>query len=280
MTYEYLFDTYPAQDGAMFGDLLFRFNERGDCRVYAMESGDELSRFTLDRTDFRMPHSNAVMFGAEKYQPDDEFPLLYTNIYNTYAGAEERHEGELCVHRIFREGNGFSSALVGLIRIGFTEDRSLWKSLDGNGDVRPYGNFAVDRERDRLYAFVMRDKEHVTRYFSFAMPCLSDGVMSDGISVVTLTPDDILDTFDGPYMNYMQGACAGDGVLYSVEGFGMQGVNLPRMQVVDMQAHTLLHDIAFGDIGLEIEPELVDFADDHTLIYSDATGKIYRITSL
>lgn len=303
MTYEYLFDTYPAQDGAIFGDTLFRFNERGDARVYSVSAGRELARFTLDRVDYRMPHSNAVSFGPDKYAPDDEFPLLYTNIYNTYSAKEERHEGELCVYRIFRTEEGFSSTLLGVIRIGFVEDRRLWKSLDGNADVRAFGNFAVDCANNRLYAFVMRDREHITRYFTFALPRLSDGELIDGVSHITLTEADILDTFDERYMNYMQGACAKDSIVYSVEGFGMQGVNLPRMQVIDMAMHKVIHDIPLGDLGLEIEPEFVDFASVQTfpclgeggaqratdeggnavlrtqniLFYSDATGKIYAV---
>ena len=79
-----------GQDGAIYGDYLFRFDHTGLCRVYDMNqviapAGDEaipcISEFTLDRADKIAPHSNAVVFGNEYYAEGDEFPLLYSNIY-------------------------------------------------------------------------------------------------------------------------------------------------------------------------------------------------------
>ena len=238
--------------------------------------------FTLARTDEWMPHSNAVGFGIPT--PDEPFPPLYTNVYNTYAKADDRREGCLCVYRLFQQenvsrcGEDYTATLVQVIRIGFTEDRDLWKSLDGNGDTRPYGNFCVDGQRGKLYAFVMRDKEHVTRYFTFDLPATTDGEEVDGVRYVTLGREDIRDTFDGPYMNYMQGACR-DGVIVSVEGFGMTAPNLPALRVIDMTARKETRFVPLHEYGLTVEPEFADYWND-TLIYSDATGKLYRIEEL
>ena len=82
-----------GQDGAIWGDLLFRFQNHGGCYVYDLNNLEELARFRLDGTDAWMPHSNAVMFGSEYFAEGDEFPLLYTNVYNTYAKEEDRREG-------------------------------------------------------------------------------------------------------------------------------------------------------------------------------------------
>ncbi len=97
-------------------------------------------------------------------------PLLYANVYNSYQERADRREGVLCVCRLRETENGFASRFVQVIRIGFAEDRSLWKSLEGDGDVRPCGNFAVDAERGLLKAFVMRAREPATRYFVFDLP--------------------------------------------------------------------------------------------------------------
>ena len=172
MEFKQIASSKYGQDGAIFGDLYFRFDHLGACSVYDLSALDfntvaELSpiaEFTLDRADEIAPHSNAVCFGSEYYCEGDEFPLLYSNIYNNYAKAEDRLVGVCCVYRIFREVDGFSSRLVGLIEIGFTDD-ALWRS-EGVEDVRPYGNFVVDCERERLYAYVMRDGDVVLFRFN------------------------------------------------------------------------------------------------------------------
>ena len=75
-----------AQDGAIFGGYLFRFDAKGQGCVYDLKqmSGDEVSELssmcdiTLDRAEEIVPHSNAVFFGKEYYAEGDDFPLLYS----------------------------------------------------------------------------------------------------------------------------------------------------------------------------------------------------------
>ena len=65
----------PGQDGAIYGDYLFRFSNNGICRVFSIkelkEESDapatlpQLALFTLDRASEISPHSNAVVFGNE-----------------------------------------------------------------------------------------------------------------------------------------------------------------------------------------------------------------------
>ena len=277
-----LFKVCRGQDGAIWGDYLFRFENDGNCFVFSLKEQRQIAEFCIDKTDMLKPHSNAVAFGAERYDEKDEFPLLYTNIYNNYARQDERQEGVCCVYRITRDGNTFSGALVQVIRSGFVEDLQLWKSLPGKGDVRPYGNFVPDVFRGKLYAFVMRDKEHVTRYFAFALPKLADGEPCErlGVNVVTLQKEDILSTFDDEYMRYMQGACAYDGKIYSAEGFDMRtpdDVNRPALRVIDMDAGKQLQYFDLYALGKTLEPELVDFADD-ILYYMDVAGNTYAVT--
>ena len=78
------------QDGVIFGDLLFIFNCKGKCNVFDLTKIDDgevkehapISSFTLDKAELICPHNNAVTFGCEYYEEGDEFPILYTNIYN------------------------------------------------------------------------------------------------------------------------------------------------------------------------------------------------------
>ena len=271
------------QDGAIYGNLLFRFNTRGVGKVYDLSQptqGGELSpvaTLMLDRAEEIVPHSNAVFFGTEYAEEGDEFPLLYSNVYNNYKKSEDRREGQCCVYRLQRTDSGFTTTLLQLIRIGFTEDRVLWRSATAN-DVRPYGNFTVDRERGLYWAFVMRDETHTTRYFSFRLPRLSDGETDPtlGIPCVTLTPSDILAQFDCDYHDYIQGACCHGHKIYSVEGFNADGKHPPAIRVIDTEAGREVLCEKLAEFCCLIEPECIDFYGD-TCYYSDADGVLYTI---
>ena len=272
-----------GQDGAVYNGLLFRFNSTGHCYVYDLEKKTLVSEFTLDRVEDYSPHSNAVFFGTEKMEPCDEFPLLYTNIYNNYRKASDRREGTLCAYRITRRKEGFSTKLVQVIQIGFTEDLTLWKSMKDGSDRRPYGNFILDGENGRLYAFLMRDQEPVTRYFAFDMPSPTDGDICDdqGLKRFVLTKENILQQFDGSYAHYLQGACLFDGMLVSIEGGTVRNPenvkHPPRMQIMDVREGKEIADINMYALGLDIEPELIS-PYNGKLYYADCEGQVYTVT--
>ncbi|MBQ8186118.1 MAG: hypothetical protein IJ037_04525 [Clostridia bacterium] len=267
-----LWQTYPGQDGAMFGDWLIRFDARGHGHVFRISEEKEVAAFTLGSAEKIVPHANAVVFGTEYISPDDEFPLLYSNIYNNYAKSDDRLEGTVCVYRLKRNGSDFSADLVQVIRIGFVHDPA-WSDGD---DVRPYGNFVVDTDHNQLAAFTMRDRDQVTRYFTFDLPKSSDGVFCEewGVPVVTLTQEDIRSRFDCPYSRYIQGACYHDGRVYSIEGFS-DAKNPAKMQIVDLVRGELHAVIDLYAMGLTVEPEFVN-VHDGVLYYSDARGQLIR----
>ena len=100
-----------------------------------------------------------------------------------------------------RTEKNFKTTLVQLIKIGFTDDYSLWKAYPDRDGVRPYGNFVIDRDTGYYYAFVMRSETLGTRYFKFKIPSLHEGEPDSvyGVKRVILTPEDICDEFDCPY---------------------------------------------------------------------------------
>ncbi len=269
-----------GQDGAVFGGLLFRFKTNGLCYVYDLKNltiekkSPIVSIFTLDKSDIIAPHSNSVVFGNQYYNEDDEFPLLYTNIYNNYAKSEDKLTGVCCVYRIWREDNEFKNQLVGLIKIGFTED-DIWSTGD---DVRPFGNFVLDNEKGLYHAFTMRDKDQTTRYFSFKLPNISNGAIDKkfGVPSVVLTKDDIIDTFDTEYHRFIQGACYENGNIYSLEGFSGDSVNPPAMRIISVKDKKQTECIYFSDFGLNIEPEFIYF-ENEVCYYGDNHGNLYTI---
>jgi len=266
-----------GQDGAIYNGYLFRFTADGGCSVYETQDlSAPMAHFVLDKAQNLAPHSNSVAFGSARYRETDEFPLLYSNIYNNYAKTENPRKGVTCVYRLVREGKRFSTTLVQLLEVGFTED-PIWRSAKGD-DVRPYGNFAIDSQKGQYYAFVMRDEDRVTRYFAFDLLDPRDGVPDPalGVNRVVLGKKDIRATFDCPYQRFVQGACFRKGRIYSLEGFTEDPVNPPAVRIVDTQRQTQEAVHYFGDFGLTIEPELIDF-DGEICYYADHDGNLYGL---
>ncbi len=290
MKYKQLSKIRSGQDGAIYGNTLFRFNAKGTGFAYEMdgvlnpENPDEVLpyvEFSLDKAHLVCPHCNAVFFGKEKYDPADEFPLLYANVYNNYSKEEDRRIGQLCVYRLWREGDSFATSLVQLIQIGFTRDFPLWSSFAKGSearDVRPYGNFLADTEKNVLYAFTMRDGDSLTRYFAFDMPSFKDGEIDPrtGVRVVVLNKEDILDRFDTPYHKYIQGGALHKGLIYSTEGFGEKEASRSAIRIIDPAKKCQIAYFDLCDAGLPTEPEWMDFYQGKCL-YSSAAGYIYEM---
>ena len=274
------------QDGAIYNGYLFSFDHLGVCSVYKIEDLEDckngeayiFSEFSLDKNDLIVPHSNSVVFGNEFYDEKDEFPLLYTNIYNNYSEADDKLKGVCLVYRLQREEKIFKSTLVQIIEIGFTEDEKLWKSSAEKEDIRPYGNFVIDKENGIYYAFTMRDESYTTRYFSFTLPGASEGEICEKYNVkkVILKESDILSYFDCDYHHFIQGVCCYHGRIYSLEGFGESQDNPPGIRVIDALNKKEISFEKFEDSGINTEPEMIDFEND-ICYYSDHHGNMYKL---
>lgn len=262
-----------GQDIAIFNGYLFDFVAHGVClgevSVYKLEQlknalgcePEPLCRFILGGVDKIIPHANAVFFSDEFYREGDEFPILYANVYNTYQRCEERHEGALLAYRVKRAGESFSAELVQVIKIGFIENLDLWKSLEGKGDFRPYGNFVLDKDSGSLYAFVMRDGTHTTRYFKFSHPSVREGEYSEtyGTRLKMLSESDIVKYFDTEYHKGIQGAMVSKGKIYSLEG-GL--LEYPAaIRIINPESEKLDFFFELGSLGVFDEPEGIDFYD-------------------
>ena len=290
MKYTKLSTVCCKQDGAIFGDTLFRFSAKGIGYAYPMEQvlnpekideALEHVEFTLDKAELVCPHCNAVFFGKEKFDPADEFPLLYANVYNNYSKEEDRRPGQLCVYRLQRSGESFITTLAQMIEIDFVADTALWCSYEPDADprdTRPYGNFLADLEKDVLYAFVMRDKEYITRYFAFSLPSFKDGETDPvlGVPRKILKKEDILDRFDTPYHKYIQGGAISEGLIYSTEGFGEKETSRSAIRIIDPEKKRQIAFFDLCDAGIPVEPEWLEFYKGKCL-YSNATGSIYEM---
>ena len=274
-----------GQDGVVWKNELFRFDHLGNCSVYDLNQTKKgevvelspIAQFALDKVDIITPHNNATFWGKDYFLETDEFPLLYTNMYNSPSKMGESLLGACCVYRLQREEKSFKTTLVQIIQIGFTNDANLWKTYADKHGIRPYGNFVIDRENGFYHAFVMRNEELGTRHFKFKIPCLNDGEIDEnyGVKKVILNANDILERFDCPFQRYIQGATIYNGKLYSTEGFSDE-VNRPAIAIVDLNKKKLEKFVDLWEMGYLIEPELIDFEGD-VCYYSDAHGNLYNI---
>lgn len=246
--------TTYGQDGACYGNNYITFNNSGYYMMYTM-NGDLLKSSTaLDQVATYAPHANAVCFGTEKYDEGDTYPLLYVNAYNT-AGLPQ---GACYVYRLL---NNMTTSLQQQILINFTGD-PIWAG-DGHS-VRPYGNFIVDTDNNKLYVYVMIDSLNVTRFFKFDLPELSDG------AIVRLEKTDILEYFDIPWMYYMQGACYFNGKIYASCGFTSADC---KLYAVDLTNKNVTSVVPLG--GFIGEPETVFVYNDE--LYVSSTSSLFKL---
>ena len=272
-----------GQDGAIYNGILFRFDHLGNGAAFCLSSAKEgktdtpFATFVLDKSDVLAPHSNAVFFGTEFYAKGDEFPLLYSNIYNNFCGKENPLIGVCLVYRLVREGESFQTTLVQMIEIGFKENAALWKAYPDKHGIRPYGNFVIDRKTNGYYAYVMRSPEDGTRYFKFAIPAKDAGEIDPtyGVRRLVLTEEDILDSFDCPFHFYIQGGIAHEGKIYSTEGFESE-TERPAIRIIDLEKRAQAAYIDLWAMGYKNEPEMIDFSDG-VCYYSDAYGNFFTL---
>lgn len=268
-----------SQDGAIWADYLFRINKFGKMCVYDMKSlsgeVEPIAELYLDRCEELAPHSNSVVFGNEYYAEGDEFPLLYSNVYNNLKNEENKEVGVTCVYRLTREGDGFTTKLVQLIEVAFANEAGLWRSKADTEDVRPYGNFVIDLERSLIWGFVMRDGDKNTRYFSWRLPKLREGETDEkyGVRRAKLTKGNIIEYFDTPYHHFIQGAAFDGNRVYSTEGFG-EKVH-PALRIVNTDDRCEMLHVDLYPLGLVEEAEFIDVYEG-VCYYGDAKGHIYR----
>ena len=115
MRFEKIGKIKTGQDGAIWKGELFRIDASGNCLVYNVDElfGEPLAKagFRLDKYELICPHSNSVCFGTKYFANGDEYPLLYTNVYNNYSKSENKEIGVTCVYRIEKVDDGFKSTL-------------------------------------------------------------------------------------------------------------------------------------------------------------------------
>ena len=236
------------QDGAISGDTIIEVGSDGTYFVQDIQGNILQTSTNLDQYATIAPHANSVCFGVEKYQSSDNYPVFYANAYNN----TDLPKGTCYVYRL---KNDYLTTLLQTIRIGFT-DETIWTG--GGVNIRPYGNFVVDTDNNKLYVFTLIDNLNVTRFFEFDLPELSDGAN------VTLNTSDINRYFDVPYMPYIQGVCYHDGKIYALAGNNNTVAKSSKLNVVDLTKEATVSSVYLG----------YQFTEPETIFIKDNTAYI------
>lgn len=170
--------------------------------------------------------------------------------------------------------SAYTNTLAQVIKIGFINNAELWAP---SSESRPYGNFIVDSENDCLYAWVMYSNKKATYWYKFDLPDQSEGVTDEiyGCPVLTLTEDDIKDSWTTEFSYYLQGAAVIDGKIWSTEGFSSTTLNVPRIRVIDPATHTEVATFQLWQDGWAIEPEFIDVHNGQ--IYYGSASTLYKL---
>ncbi len=108
---------HAAQGTAAYGNDLFVCDKYGYCHMYRLPHGEFIESFALgSMNEAEGPtqnHSNQIMFGPEKFDEDDAYPLLYVT-----TGYSNDHDG-----------NGAYYAKCSVERIRHNEERGWYAEI-------------------------------------------------------------------------------------------------------------------------------------------------------
>lgn len=241
-----------SQGGDCWGDYFFQFVKNNfQVRIYDLSSKTLIQKVNLaesQRGFVSNCHCNTVCFGAEFYDAEDDFPLIYVSTGYSADG----YTGAL-VYRITRNNKSFSFTLVQTIR--FPVDKSSWTEFIP-GDQ---------------FAYLCYRSERVI--FKVPMPKLKDG---DQI----ISRNDAVETYQfTPQPDWMATSRNQDRMYYQGKILFVSGVPPGEASVfivLNLESRERERIIDFKKIGLTSEPESIFiWQGDICVAFVDKIVKLY-----
>ena len=228
------------QGGDSYGKYYFQFEDKANyIHVYDLDTKSFVQ--TIAQTAVTGLHCNSVAFGVEKYDSDDDFPVIYC------ASADNNN---VIVYRVTGSVGEWALSLVQTIS---------WDSSATSGVHYP--NIAIDPQNKWLiqagYTLDSTDEtyngeENSVRINVFKLPKLAEG------STITIADSTKLYSNVTPWKPYYQDAICRCGKLY--QEYGNSYTNL-YLTVYDVTTGTILSDIDLRQsaattlLGTHPEPE-------------------------
>ena len=242
------------QGGNAYNGKWVQLFDKGTFAIYDLE--DKLATVEaygqLGSYDPDLNHANDLTFG-NKYDPDDDFPLLYTSGY----GDVDNIPSTVChVERLVSDGQGGYTA-SNIQNISF--DMSGF-AAKGFAEIYGHYNVLCDAENGYLYTFGAKWRtngdesahDNENRYYitRFALPDISQ-------ASVTLDADDVQMQFTLPYdIDFTQGATIWNSMLFHVFGDGGNSAHPNAIRVYDLTKGVEITKIDCSQVAWKIrEPE-------------------------
>ena len=203
--------------------------------IYDMETKEHIYNITM--TPVSTYHCNNINFGSEKYDQNDDFPLLYISMENV-------DEHKCLVYRIQESSGIFSATLVQTITYPTPSVVSMY-----------YPNCVLDNINKLFYIIGYTQNSYVAannnylKICAYNMPSLSEGN-------VLLDIADALYTFEVRSLTATQGCFVYGGNIIQVYGLPVVDVNMYIGQIsTASKRFTTLIDL--NEIKLPYEPESI-----------------------
>ena len=247
----YSSNSYNNQSAASYADYLFLVPKlRGKIYMYSLKEKRLLSSFTmiamteLTSSGGDVYHCNQTSFGADYYDANDPFPLLYI--------SQRARSDKRCFTEVFRiianksdSDTEYSSFELQLVQVIYFPPMSESNSL---GNV----NTVIDRENHLLYTYSRNNVRSDENYRQCKISCFA--IPDVHQSEVYLEDLDIKTSYMidcSAY--YMQGACIQGKYLFIARGAA--GVGYIDINVIDLEKKALKTQLDLLSKGYRWEPE-------------------------
>lgn len=244
-----------AQGMAVNKTKAYILNDTGICRVYELSTGELVNEFKLGSYSANN-HANNASFGSEQYDGND-IPLMYV--------SECRSPFRCFVENIEES----KSTLVQTIRVkreGIDAVAQDWVVDAKNNIIYTISGYSVDPHTKKNIG--------VHRINKYRLPKIEEGIE------IVLTEKDMLDSFDIPFDNMMQGASIKGKYLYMPTGLHKSGGNKGSAKrslfVINLKTKKISKIIDLANI-IDNEPEDCDFYKKKLILFCGQSGGLYVV---
>jgi hypothetical protein len=224
----------------IFGDYLFHFSSSGYVEVYNFSTGTYLAKVNLPSHSTALDHYDTVCFGNQRYDYNDEFPLIYASGTMINATLGDTATPYIKCFRIIHENDSWEFTLVQTINL---------PSADVIGS---YPDALIDNSDGSMWVmgwdYSTKSPENINKciFTKFQVPLFSEGnVTIDYDSMITqVIVTGLHQTQQGLqfYNNQVY-------VPYGIKSSGQQGID-----VVDLQLQKVVTNIDLINTPI-LEPE-------------------------
>ena len=245
------------QDACSYADVMFQFflqeeYETPECRIYDLKTGAIIQDMKIPHNAYS--HNNVAVFGVEKYDENDEFPMLYLST------LQRDGQHAVGVFRITGERGKYQCSLMQ--RIDVEKPNAIVKEPNAFVDKSGF-----------LYIAWMDVVNSVNIIEKYSLPSIYE-------SNVSLKNSDKIDSFEisnrYPYGETIgepeQGGEIYNGKLYYAMGFA----SCAWLMVVDLQRKKIVSTIDLTSLGLDYEPEGAFIWRGSLCIPFNESGKVVR----